>query len=205
MNLPNRSEMKIGLLITICAIFFISCCKNESNENLEQLKLEELKASFHGNYELISSVSEDAVDLNMDGTNSSNLLLENPKLSESRLFIRILEAELGYHFFEEMWPMASSYVRRDEVYDPNKVYSTYALGYDSNVNSSICLFNDDCTSIQLLNDVKKDELNTLMSIESINIEENEIIKVTSIRRLYSIKGWVTTKIESRYKRYTIIT
>ena len=87
MNLPNRSEMKIGLLITICAIFFISCCKNESNENLEQLKLEELKASFHGNYELISSVSEDAVDLNMDGTNSSNLLLENPKLSESRLFI----------------------------------------------------------------------------------------------------------------------
>lgn len=153
---------------------------------------------------MISSVSEDALDLNMDGLTSTNLLLENAELSESFIGIRILDSELDYHFFEEMWPMASSQVSRNEIYDPKKVYSTDSLSYDSYYNTSTCLFNDDNTSIQLLDDVKKDAVNTLISIEEISVEENEIINVKTLRRLYTIKGWVTTKIESRYKRDTII-
>ncbi|MCZ4694600.1 hypothetical protein [Ancylomarina euxinus] len=178
-------------------IFLISCNKKESKENLEQLY-----QKFNGNYELISSISKHAVDLNMDGRASTDLLSENPMLSESRLGIRILEND--YHYFEEMWPMVSSQVRRDEVYDPNKVYSTYALSYDSYYNMSTCLFNNDYTSIQLLRDVQKDSVNTLISIESIIIEANEVIKVTAVRKLYTIEGWHTCQIESRYKRYTII-
>ncbi|PKQ63981.1 hypothetical protein BZG02_08185 [Labilibaculum filiforme] len=201
MNLHQLPLIKIGLLITICTIFLISCNQKESNEELEQLKLEELKAKFHGDYKLISSDSEDAVDLNMDGTASTNLLLENPKLSESRLGIRILESVDGYHFFDEMWPMVSSQVRRDEVFDPNKVYSTYAISYDTYYNMSTCIFNEDYTSIQLLDAVKKDDVNTLISIEAIILEGNEIIKVKALRRLYTIKGWLTCQIESKYKRY----
>ncbi|PCH67117.1 MAG: hypothetical protein COC06_11760 [Bacteroidales bacterium] len=76
MNSPNLSVLKKGLLITICTIFFISCNKNEPNENIEQL----LKEKFEGRYELISSISEEAVNLNNDGSSSTNLLSENSSI-----------------------------------------------------------------------------------------------------------------------------
>lgn len=200
MNLQKRSVLRIGLLIMICSVFLMSCDKNDKSE---QIKLEELTEKFEGRYKLISSVADKALDINMDGISSTDLLLENPKLEKARLGIRILE--YGYHFIQEMWPMVSSQVSRNEVFDLNKVYSTYGLGYDSYYNLNTCLFNDDLTAIELLKDIQKDEVNTLISVESIQIEGKEIIKIKSVRRIYTIKGWLTSQIESRYKRYTSIT
>lgn len=200
MNSPNLSVLKKGLLITICTIFFISCNKNEPNENIEQL----LKEKFEGRYELISSISEEAVNLNNDGSSSTNLLSKNSSISfYSMVEIRILnEYEL---FYDEMWPVENSQrLRYKEIisstYPPiiNPYYDTFSNGF-------ISQFDDDFKSIRLLRDIQNDPKNTLISIESIIIEENETIKVTSIRKLYTDKGWITTKIESRYKRYTNIT
>jgi hypothetical protein len=70
--------MKKGLFITICTILLFSCNKHDSNADTEQLK-----EKFHGKYEVISSISEDAVDLNMDGTTSTDLLAENPEISNA--------------------------------------------------------------------------------------------------------------------------
>lgn len=197
MNLQIHTVLRIGLLISICSVFLMSCDKNDKSE---QIKLDELTEKFEGRYKLISSVADKAMDINMDGTSSTDLLLENPKLEKARLGIRILN--YGYHFIEEMWPMVSSQISRNEVFDPNKVYSTNDLNYDSYYNLNTCLLNTDQAEIQLLKDVQEDEVNTLISVESIQVEGNEIIKIKSVRRIYTIKGWLTSQIESRYKRYT---
>jgi len=190
--------MKKGLLITICMISLIGCNKNESNENLEQLK-----EKFHGKYEVISSISKDAVDLNMDGIASTDLLSENPKISNAGLELRVLNT--NEQLFEEKWPVETITIPRGEIFDSTSYHPTYSIYYAIHINPSFCRFDDDYKSIQLLEDFQQDWTNTLISIESIIIEENEIIKVTTIRKLYTLRGWIKTKIESRYKRYTIIT
>lgn len=190
--------MKKGLLITICTIFLISCSKNESDEKLEQLK-----EKFHGKYEMISSTSMDAVDLNMDGITSTNLLSENSEISNSGLELRILnENEL---LFEEKWPVEYITIPRGETIDPSSYHPSYVINYALYINPGLFEFGDDYRSIEFLGEIQQNSTNTLISFESIIIEENETFKVTSIRKLYTMMGWITTKIESRYKRYTIIT
>jgi hypothetical protein len=190
--------MKKGLLITICTIFLISCNKNKSNVDIEQLK-----EKFHGKYEVISSISEDAVDLNMDGTTSTDLLYENPEISNSGLELRILND--NEQLFEEKWPVETIVIPRGEIFDSTSFHPTYNIYYALYINPSSCRFDDVYKSIQLLDEFQQNSANTLISMESITIEENETIKVITIRKLYTMKGWITTKIETQYKRYTTTT
>jgi len=190
--------MKIGLSITIAMILLISCSKNDSNENIEQLK-----AKFHGKYEVITSFSLDPVDLNMDGISSTNLLSENPEILKAGLEIRIIED--NRHLFEEAWPVEYISIPRGEVFDSTVYHPTYIINYALCLTGRFCKFNDNYESIQLLENFQQNSTNKLIRIESIMIEDNEIIKVSTIRKLYTIKGWITTKIESRYIRYTMIT
>lgn len=197
-NSSKLSVMKKRLLITICAIFLISCNKNESNENLVQLK-----EKFQGKYEVISSISEDAVDLNMDGITSTDLLSENPDISNSGLELRIIND--NEQLFEEKWRVETIVISRGEIFDSTNYHPTYSIYYALYSNPISCQFEDDYKSIHLLGDIQQNSTNTLISMESITIGENETIKVITIRKLYSMKGWIRTKIESRYKRYTTTT
>ena len=197
-NSSKLSVMKRRLLITICSIFLISCNKNESNENFEQLK-----EKFQGKYEVISSISEDAVDLNMDRITSTDLLSENPEISNSGLELRLIND--NEQLFEEKWPVETIVIPKGEIFDSTNYYPTYSIYYSLYCNPISCQFEDDYKSIHLLGDIQQNSTNTLISMESITIEENETIKVITIRKLYSMKGWIRTKIESRYKRYTTIT
>jgi len=185
--------MKKGLFISLCTIIFFSCNKNESNENLAQLK-----EKFHGKYEMISSTSSNAVDLNMDGISSTYLLDENSEIARAELELRIYSN--NNFLFEEKWPVEYISNSSGEIVD-----STYTINYALYCNIESFQFTDDYKSLQLQGSLNQASVNTLKSIESIVVEENEIIKVTTIRKLYTKKGWITTKIESRYKRYTTAT
>lgn len=189
--------MKKELLIALCVLIFASCSKDDAVEDSESLK-----AQFQGKYELISAESEIPVDMNMDGVNSTDLFKENTQLSEAAIMIKILDPEYEYHLFEEKWPMVSSQVSRDEAFDPNKEYTAYALGYDTYFNLGLFVFNADHTEIHLLEDPEKNSVNTLLSFESVMVQGNEQIKVITLRNLYTKKGWIRTKIVSKYRRYT---
>jgi len=187
--------MKKGLLITISIILLMSCSKDEN--------LVQVKEKFHGKYEMISSVSLEPVDLNMDGFSSNRLLSENPEYLNAGILL-IISADNRYSF-EEKWPVEYIETGTNEPIDSTRYHSTYLINYAMYMNGLMFQFDDNYKSIQLLGDLQKNPTNKLISIESITIEENEIIKVVTIRKLYTINGWTTTKIESRYKRYTIIT
>lgn len=82
------------------------------------------------------------------------------------------------------------------------IYNPY---YDIYLNCNICQIDNDYKSIRLLKEVQVTKENTLLSIESIEREDDGFLKVTTIRKLYTDQGWITTRIESRYKRYAINT
>jgi hypothetical protein len=193
-NSSKLSVMKERFLITVCAIFLISCNKNGSNENLEQLK-----EKFQGKYEVISSFSEDAVDLNMDGITSSDLLSENPEIYNSVLELRIIND--NEQLFEEKWPIETIVIPRGEIFDSTKYHPTYSIFYALYSNPISCQFEDDYKSIHLLSDIQQNPTNTLINVVSITIGENETITFKTIRKMYSMNGWIITKIESRYKRF----
>lgn len=190
--------MKIIISIVICAISFVSCNKIDSEDHLEILK-----DKFHGKYELVLSISKEHVDLNMDGIASNDLLSENPQLARSGIEIIIIDSD--HHLFEEKWATENSQILRDDLFDPNKVYTTEGLYYGMYHNLFPFIFNEDFKTIKLLDGIYTNEVNTLISIESVAFEGNEIVKVTTIRKLYTKKGWVTTEIVSRYKRITVLT
>lgn len=189
--------MKKVLLIGLSLIFLTGCNKNE-NGNSEQLK-----EKFHGKYEVISSIATDAVDLNMDGITSTDLLSENSEISKSALEIRI--SGTGNNLFEEKWPVETIVVPRDEVFDSTAYHPEYSVYYALYCSSGTFRFSDDYKRLQLTGAFQPDSPDTLLSLESITIEENETIKVITIRKLYTKNGWIRTKIESNYKRYTTTT
>ena len=207
MNLP---VMKIGLLITVCTFFFISCNKDDSIQNLELLKLEELKEKYHGKYELISSVSEKAVDLNNDGITSNDLVSENSMILFSTIEMLIpdendLFLEYNEFCFVEFWATEnSSRIKTKEVISTTIPPIHNAL-YDIYSTISFGRFEDDLKPCKLSQGSQEKWKNTLIESQSLEIGKNETIKVTTIRKLYTMEGWITTKIESKYKRYTIIT
>jgi len=190
--------MKNGQLIILTITLLMSCNSDESNENFYQLK-----EKFHGKYEVISSNSLEPVDLNMDGISSTNLLNENPEILNAGLELRI--SEDNGNLFEEAWPVEYISMPRGEEFDSTSYHSTYTILYAMHMNGLLCQFDDNFKSINLLGDLQKNSTNKLVSIESITIEEVEIIKVVTIRELYTMNGWITSKIESRYRRFTIIT
>ncbi|MFA8436329.1 MAG: hypothetical protein ACEPOZ_17600 [Marinifilaceae bacterium] len=198
--------MKRVLFLIVCAVVFVGCDKNEVSESNRPL----LKDMFNGKYELISSVSEKAVDLNNDGTSSTNLLDENSMILFSSVEIRIpreddVFLEENEFVFCEFWPTENDHRLVDrEVF---KVYKTriYSGDYDIYGNILIGRFEDDLKSGTFQQTCADDGKNTLIELKSIDVIGNETIKVTAIRRLFTMNGWVTTTIESLYKRYTPIT
>ncbi len=197
--------MKIFLPIAALILVFISCRKDESYINLRPL----LNEKFNGKYKIVTSISKTAVDLNNDGIESTNLLDENSMILFSTIEIRIPdENELflteNEFVFSEFWPTENEHrLRNKEIIT---VYRTpvNSGNYDIYGNMLIGGFNDDLTSATFRLDIQDDGKNTLIELKSFDILEDETIKVTVVRKLYTINGWITTEMESLFKKYTSI-
>ncbi|WP_163323250.1 hypothetical protein [Draconibacterium mangrovi] len=192
--------MKRFTWIIISLLALISCNKSDWHDNYEELKLQ-----YNGKYELLSSYSDDAVDLNMDGIYSTDLPVENPEIQRARLEIKIIAedrmTEPGKHLFDEMWPVAHISLPRGEVFDSTRYHESYSIMYAMKIMPCWCEFEDN-NSIIVLGEPTIDESSALISFESIDMDENDIITFVTLRKLYTIDGWVETRITSRYKRYT---
>jgi hypothetical protein len=198
--------MKYFLPLITFLFVFLSCQKDESDVSNRPL----LHEKFNGKYELISSGSKTAVDLNNDGIKSMNLLDENSMILFSFIEIRIpTEPELflkdNEFLFSEFWPTENDtrFTNKEVI----AVYKTRVWGYNYDLycQTFIGRFEEDLRTCTLRTTINDDGKNTLIEIKSIEIVENETIKVTVVRKLYTMNGWVESEIESLYKRYTIIT
>lgn len=195
--------MKKLLSIAICAIIFFSCTKHEisvSNRSLQHEK-------FNGRYELLSAISEKAVDLNNDGNASTKLLDENSMILFSTIEIRIPQKEELFledneFVFSEFWPTENDRRLKDKDVITGCRTKICSGDYDMYGNILIGEFKDDLKSGSFINDIKDDGKNTLIEIKSIEFLEDDKIEVTVVRKLYTMSGWTATNIKSLYKKYT---
>ncbi len=197
--------MKKEFYLIACAILFIACDKTDEEGSNRPL----LKEKFNGKYELISSVSDKAVDLNNDGIASKNLFAENSTMFFSEIVIQIPHEEDLFlkeneFCFTELWPTGNDL--RQKYKEVITTYKTPVNNpfYDLKCNIRIGHFQDDLKSGTLNKDVDEYWEKMPANYKSVEFGEDETIKITAVRKLYTKKGWITTEIKSLYKRYTII-
>lgn len=193
--------MKIFLLLLVCAFVLFGCEDEEMNNKPV------LHEKYNGQYELFYSVSKEAVDLNNDGIESTNLLDENSMILFSTIEIRVPQDFLDNNEFVfcELWPTENNLrLKNNEVIT---VYKTPVYGWNYDLCGIILLgkFADDLKTCTLENVTENDGVSTLVDLKSLEFMENETIKIIVIRKLYTSRGWVLSEVESLYKRYTIIT
>jgi hypothetical protein len=194
--------MKKFLPLIACAIILGSCQKEK--EEISQIPF--LREKFQGNYGIISSYSKIPVDLNNDGVESTNLLTENSLvLFDAELILKIPYTNGGDNEFvlDEIWPSENEERPRITDVIPVKTVRGNLIGYTAHLNFLYGTFADDFKSASFEILYPDDDGNTLIDFK-VEFLEDETIKAIAKRKLYTSNGWVTTEIESVYKRNLIL-
>jgi len=208
--------MKILLLFCLILLSTLLCCKRDNNgldvRTLEAQKIAGLKDQFHGKYGIVSSISSEAVDINMDGIASTNLFEE----------IDILPAEKNYHFdvevriydanrfsdgptylFNQAWP--EQYIRLDNKdwtggpglnYDP-----LLRVDYVLQGTSRQFKFSKDMKLLNVFAGDKENPYRWIMP-KSIQVSEAGKLIVVNKRYLYTKQGVKEVSVTSVYERFT---
>lgn len=77
-------------LFFLCFLLSLCGCKKQDPQ-IDYREFEILKTNFHGEYRLVSSTTDAPVDLDMDGTASTNLLSEIPALINSKINVKVIK------------------------------------------------------------------------------------------------------------------
>ena len=202
--------MKNALLIgLIKSLFLIGCSPvlPPPNENVNLLY-----ERFHGKYEVIQSVSNEAIDVNLDGKATNDMLVEIPELSEkyrNYLELRIYgkstyNPDLSF-LFVQWWPEQYIWVN-------NKRWEGESLDYQPGLIVNYAMqgstrrfsFSPDLKQITVQSDETQNSFRWVKP-ESVTVNADNTIQVVNKRRLYTSAGVNDVVITTLYKRYTMIT
>lgn len=152
---------------------------------------------FNGKYEILSAKANYSVDINMDGSKSSELLNEIPNLSNSWLELRIIN-HANLNLLDQMWPEQMLIYGSDTdrpIIDYIFRSTPFAFDFDKDFSNIL---------VDTLNIAEKDKNHSILPC-SIRIFDDEIIVINFTKKLYTSEGWKLLEIESRYKRLTSAT
>ncbi len=198
--------MKENILFFMAFTLTLSSCDQSDPE----LNYEVLKKRFNGKYEIISASSEVAIDLNMDGKASINLFEENEEILESEIVLNIYE---DANIFTERWPIEYIGVKPGQL-DSTIYNPSYSVTYAEYALSNYFQFDENQNKIELIDPTPILYYGVVDTIiidarfvfpDSIVIEEDETLTVTSRRKLYTFYGYMTVQVTASYKRYTKVT
>ncbi|WKN43769.1 hypothetical protein [Tunicatimonas pelagia] len=191
--------------ITCCAlaiILVVVSCRETENASSDTT-FEQVYQQFHGKYEIIHSTSDQEVDINRDGVESTDLLQEIPNLESARLELRIVEKSLigsgSIYLFVQSWP--EQHVPDRIAEDPSAlihypmqgVVRTFILNESKNV---LQVEEDEDTAT----DLEKFPLH-----ESVTVNDEGQIQVIVQKRILTTEGWQNLRITTLYTRYTMST
>jgi hypothetical protein len=172
-------------------------CKKEDAKNTQN----ELYERFHGKYAITRATSDIAVDVNLDGTKSTNLVEEIPDLKHTYLELLIGTKTLpnGYAQFWANQSLDSE--KKPAGYDPSIL-----VMYLNQPTVARFKFNDDLTALSLSQEPSKDPHPEEFSLpQSVTIGQDNEITVKMKRTLYTRYGWVPVSITVTYARFTKVT
>lgn len=193
-------------LMTIVGV--IGCSPNDPTA-----KLNVLQERFHGKYKAISSISSEALDVNLDGKASTDMLLEIPELSkpyqnylELRIYGPSKHSSTASFLFVQWWPEQYIWVNNEEWkwqpinYDPNLIVN-YAMQGATRTFS----FSPSLDKILLDPIDYADNSLRWKRPESVTIVGEHTIQIVNKKTLYSRNGVKEVIITTLYERFTTVT
>jgi hypothetical protein len=177
----------------ICSATILSSCSRDKDvDNTKQLY-----ERFHGKYKAVSSISTEAIDINLDGTPATDMLSEIPDLANCDLEIRIVSKD--NFLFIHSWPEQFVCCPEPAGYNPSATVNYARQGVTRT-------FSVDETNNRLeIHADKYDVPERFVFPSAVTIEGAEIIKIVFTKKLYTSAGWKTTTITTTYKRWTMVT
>lgn len=168
---------------------------------------------FHGKYKVISSVSSEAIDVNLDGKASTDMIQEIPELTsphrnylELRIYGPNKYRSENAFLFTQWWP-------EQHIWTNNKVWDGEFIEYQPGL---IVNYNMQGTTRHFSFSSNLSQLNVQPSPnenafrwvfpQSVTVDKNtDTIQVVNKRRLYTSAGVKEVVITTVYQRYTMIT
>ena len=202
--------MKNALLIGLIHGLFLVGCSPELPPPNENVNL--LYERFHGKYEVIQSVSNEAIDVNLDGKLSTDMLVEIPQLGKkysSHLQVSIIgptpyKSENEF-LFTSWWP--EQFIRIN-----SKTWEGEPISYDPNLTVDYAMqggtrnfsFSPDLKQMAVQPNKYENSFRSVKP-ESVTVNADNTIEVVTKRRLYTSAGVKDVVITTLYKRYTMNT
>ena len=192
--MKTNTHFRNTLTITFIILSFGSCRNNNLEDNIFNFEYDK----FHGKYKIIKSTTNEAIDVDLDGAKSNDLLKEIPTLPNSILELRIYK---GGYMFNQSWqePFFSKAI---ESFPTNYTPENKLLGYNSQGELHTFEFTLDYKTIKVIRSKTSGSTDYKWTLpESVNVVGDELIEIITNRKMYTSDGIKMIKITSLYKRY----
>ncbi|REA63994.1 hypothetical protein DSL64_00005 [Dyadobacter luteus] len=209
--------MKNLLISTLVLIQMLGCKSNEQIPQQETRNIDALYQQFHGKYRIVSAVSNEEVDVNLDGKASTDLLTEIEELTIGSLTnpyseIRIykpsqLNPEASF-LFTQAWPQQFVRMGNGKVWDGLEMIAynpNYSFAYDMKVVVRKFDFSEDLKQLTVVPDNSEAPIFLQSSPKSVSVLDDGKIVVTADRKIYTSEGVKQITVTTTYERFTMTT
>ena len=200
---------RLQFVMFMSGLLLIGCSPKEvaPNENIPALN-----AQFHGKYKIIRSVSSEAVDVNLDGISTTDMMVEIPELSRTysnNLEIRIYGSSMyrpdPSFSIIQWWP--EQYIRLNNNNwegEPIDYQPGLIVNYAMQGGTRRFVFSSDLKSITVQPNDHESAFRWVFP-ESVTVNPDNTIEVVNKRKLYTSEGVKEFMITTVYERYTTST
>jgi len=180
----KQTTIKQYIYIVFLSVFIASGCEKSENSPLEK--------QFRGTYEIVSAMATTEVDVDLDGTGHRNMLTEIQNLKNS--YLELIVGSFQTYVFSQFWQ--NQYFLGVEgtpiSYDPSIV-----VDYMNQATVANFRFDDKLKTFVLS---RSNDEPAFPLPESMKLIQDNLIKVTMSKRLFTRSGWETVKIDVVYKK-----
>ena len=181
----------------------------------ESLKIDQLQQQFHGKYRLISAKTSSAIDVNMDGTASSNLLLEIPILDykqnyqfniELRIYDKSPLSPNPAYILSQSWPEQYIWLG-DKEWDGGQALDfnpTYSVSFLNQGAARSFEFSKDLKQLTVHPGEAENSYRWVLP-SSVEIDESGRLHVVNVRNFYTREGVKKVTVTTVYERFTKVT
>lgn len=185
-----KSKSQISLLFFLACISLstlYSCEKEESGDN------DKLVTRFQGKYKIVRATSDRPVNLNLDGSTSTDLFAEIPNLDKAFLTLRLNTG--GEKFiYSQLWP--NQFIR--ETGSGGTSYTVYVD------------FASQATAANFTIDLQENKFNFYRDwIDpdfplpvSLTVLSNNNLELQMVKKIYTSGEWININVKVEYERFT---
>lgn len=183
---------KFFTLLAILLYCFIGCTKDENPVT----RTDSLRERFNGQYKITRAVSNEALDINMDGVPSSNLLTEIMNLDKAYL---VLQVKDEINIYSQFWP--EQYLSYEANKDtPLIMYALQSFPFTFTFNSVKNEF-----ELVPVTPLSEAAIERYVIPKAVSVQNNGEIHVSFSKKIYSMSGFQEIDVLLVYERWTPIT